>query len=55
MSELFSGKYAEYIVPSFAAAILVFGWLILDSVLRTRMWKKRAEELQAQRDGKTTP
>jgi heme exporter protein D len=52
MMDAFTGKYAMYIVPSYAAAVVVFAWLTLDSLLRTRAWRRKAEALQAQKDAK---
>jgi heme exporter protein CcmD len=44
-------KYIEYIAPAFGASILVLGWLTLDTLLRARAWRKKAEALLAQKDG----
>ena len=50
--DAFTGKYAIYIVPSYAAAAVVFAWLTIDTLLRARGWRRKAEALQAQKDGK---
>jgi heme exporter protein D len=46
------GKYIEYIAPAFAASVLVLGWLTIDTLLRARAWRRKAEALQAQRDAR---
>jgi len=50
--DLFTGKYAIYIGPSYAAAAIVFAWLTIDTLVRARSWRRKAEALQAQKDGK---
>jgi heme exporter protein D len=43
MADLFSGKYAAYIVPAYAITALVFAVLIGGSLAHARRWKARAE------------
>jgi heme exporter protein CcmD len=43
MADLFSGKYAAYIVPAYAITIVVFAVLIGGSLAHARHWKARAE------------
>ncbi|MBN9320121.1 MAG: heme exporter protein CcmD [Caulobacterales bacterium 68-7] len=43
------GKYAPYIWPAFIATALGFAWMIADSLLRTRAWKRKAETAQMRR------
>jgi heme exporter protein CcmD len=43
MADLFSGKYAAYIVPAYAITALVFAVLIAGSLAHARRWKARAE------------
>ncbi len=45
--EILGGKYAGYIVPAFAISIVVIAWLIADTLLRARKWRKKAEALMA--------
>ena len=40
-----AGKYAAYVWPAFAAAGLVFVWMIADSLMRARRWRREAERL----------
>ena len=37
------GKYAAYIWPAFAVTFLGFAWMIGDSLLRARYWRRKAE------------
>lgn len=43
MVELFSGKYAAYIVPAYAVSVLVFAVMIGGSLAHARRWKAKAE------------
>ena len=43
MPDFHVGKYGAYIWPAFAITVLVFVWMIADSLLRARAWRKRAE------------
>jgi heme exporter protein D len=44
------GKYAIYIWPAYGVTILAFAWMILDTWLRARLWRRKAEVLEKQRD-----
>jgi heme exporter protein D len=43
------GKYAVFIWPAYAVTLLGFAWMILDTVLRARRWRRRARELEDER------
>jgi len=43
MADLFTGKYAAYIVPAYAVTVLVFGVMIAGSLAHVRRWKAKAE------------
>ena len=45
-----AGKYAPYLWPAFAISAVAFAWLIADSVLTARRWKREAQRLQAELD-----
>jgi len=45
-----AGKYAAYLWPAFAISAVAFAWMIADSVLTARRWKREAERLQAELD-----
>lgn len=42
-------NYAEYIVPAFAISALIFAWMIADTLLRARKWRREAERLLAEK------
>jgi heme exporter protein CcmD len=39
-------KYAPFIWPAYAASVLAFAWMALDTLLRARLWRRRAEHLE---------
>lgn len=43
-----AGKYAVYLWPAFAISAAAFAWMIADSLLTTRRWKREAERLQVE-------
>lgn len=45
-----AGKYAPYLWPAFAISALAFAWMIADSVLTARRWKREAQRLQTELD-----
>jgi heme exporter protein CcmD len=51
LSLLPGGKYAGYIWPAYGATIIAFAWMILDTLLRARRWRREAEQLEKSRDG----
>jgi heme exporter protein D len=40
------GKYAVFIWPAYAVSVLAFAWMILDTVLKARRWRRRVEKLE---------
>ncbi len=48
-----AGKYAPYVWSAMAAIVVVLGGLTLDTLLRARKWRKRAEELEARKKAGT--
>ena len=47
IAHLFSaGRYAAYIWPAYGVSILGFAWMILDTLLRARRWRRKAETLE---------
>ena len=41
-----SDKYAAFIWPAYAVTAIVFGWMVLDTLLRAAGWRRRAERLE---------
>lgn len=46
VSLLPGGKYAAYIWPAYGATVVAFAWMILDTLLRARRWRREAERLE---------
>lgn len=42
-------KYALFIWPAYAATALAFAWMVLDTLVRARAWRRRAERLEQAR------
>ncbi len=42
-------KYAPYIWPAYAVTAVGFVWMVLDTVIRARRWRRRAERLEDER------
>jgi heme exporter protein D len=40
-------KYALFVWPAYAATALGFAWMVADTLLRARAWRRRAEWLEA--------
>ncbi|MBC7670329.1 MAG: heme exporter protein CcmD [Gemmatimonadaceae bacterium] len=47
-----AGKYAIYLWPAFALTAIVFVWMIADSLISARRWRREAQRLQALRDAR---
>lgn len=43
------GKYGAFIWPAYAVSVIAFAWMILDTILRARRWRRRARELEDER------
>jgi heme exporter protein D len=42
-------KYAPYVWPAYAATVLAFAWMVLDTLIRARRWRRKAERLEDER------
>jgi heme exporter protein D len=40
-------KYALFVWPAYAVTALAFAWMVLDTLLRARAWRRRAQRLEA--------
>jgi heme exporter protein D len=49
VSALLHDKYAAFILPAYAISAAVFIWMIADTFLRVRRWRRRVEKLEADR------
>jgi heme exporter protein D len=45
-------KYALFVWPAYAATALGFAWMVADTLLRARAWRRRAEQLETARKPK---
>jgi heme exporter protein D len=41
-----SDKYAAFVWPAYAVTALGFAWMIVDTTLRARRWRRRVDELE---------
>ena len=46
MLDLDAGKYAPFVWPAMAITALVFVWMIADSLIRARRWRREVERLE---------
>jgi len=53
MLDLDPGKYGAFLWPAFAVSALVIGWMVVDSLLSVRRWRKEALRLEALRSEAT--
>ena len=44
-----AGAYAAFVWPAYAATALGFIWMVGDSLLRARHWRREVERLEADR------
>ena len=42
-------KYAAYIWPAYAVTAATFAWMVIDTLLRARRWRRKAERLEDER------
>jgi len=39
-------KYALFVLPAYAASAIAFAWMVVDTLVRARAWRRRAEQLE---------
>ena len=49
------GPYGAFIVPAYAATAIALAWMVVDTLLRARAWRRRVEALEADRQAGETP
>ncbi|MFI4936153.1 MAG: heme exporter protein CcmD [Caulobacterales bacterium] len=42
-------KYALYIWPAYGVTAVAFAWMILDTLISARRWRRKAEDLEKAR------
>jgi heme exporter protein D len=40
-------KYALFVWPAYAVTALAFAWMVVDTLLRARAWRRRVAQLEA--------
>ena len=45
-----AGRYALFIWPAFAVTVAAFAWMVGDTLLRTRRWRREAERRETDGD-----
>ncbi len=46
---MFADKHAPYFIAAYAVAAAVVGWMVIDTWLRARRWRRRVEQLERER------
>jgi heme exporter protein D len=39
-------KYAEFVWAAYGVSALLFGWIVIETLLSVRRWRRRAERLE---------
>ena len=42
----FAGRYGPFILPAYGFTALTFAWMIADTLIRARRWRREAERLE---------
>jgi heme exporter protein D len=40
-------RYALFVWPAYAVTALAFAWMVADTLIRARAWRRRAQQLEA--------
>jgi heme exporter protein D len=40
-------KYALFVWPAYAVTALAFAWMVVDTLVRVRAWRRRVDRLEA--------
>ena len=48
-------KYALFVWPAYAVTALAFGWMVVDTLVRARTWRRRVAQLEAAPKGADQP
>ncbi len=46
---MFADKHAPYYITAYVVTFLVMGWMTVDTWLRARRWRRRAEQLEKEK------
>jgi heme exporter protein D len=50
--DLAAGKYALFIWPAYGVTALAFAWMILDTLIRGRRWRREVQRLEQERSAR---
>ncbi|HWA60307.1 MAG TPA: heme exporter protein CcmD [Caulobacteraceae bacterium] len=42
-------RYGAFIWPAYGATVVAFAWMILDTLLKARRWRRESERLEKDR------
>jgi heme exporter protein D len=42
-------KYAAFVWPAYGVTAVVFAWMVLDTLMRSARWRRRAEGLEREK------
>jgi len=40
-------KYALFVWPAYALTAIAFAWMVVDTLVRVRAWRRRVDQLEA--------
>ena len=43
-------KYAVFIWPAYWVSAIAFAWMVIDTLIRARAWRRRAERFEQERE-----
>jgi len=46
MLDLDAGKYAAFVWPAFVLTAVLLAWMVADTLIRTRRWRRRVRQLE---------
>ena len=52
MLDFDAGKYAVFVWPAYGLTALAFAWMVSDSLIRARRWRREVERRERERAGK---
>jgi len=52
MLDFDAGKYAVFVWPAYGLTALAFAWMVADSLIRARRWRREIERRERERAAK---
>ena len=47
--------YAAFVWPAYLITAAAFAWMIIDTLIRARIWRRKVKDLEAARRPETAP